>query len=243
MHRFYCPAPLEDGDVELPGSEATHLLRVLRLTEGEQVEVFDGRGHAAIALISAAAKRSVRLHIKEQLPPRVDAGPRVHLVTAAPKGDRLRWLVEKATELGVWRLSLIETSRSVVHPGSGKLEKLKAAVVAACKQSGRNDLMAIDPPRSWSQTLEELVDRPGRLLIASRGGAPLSQGVDDLASVRDIRLAIGPEGGWDKEEIELATSHGAVPIDLGPLILRIETAALATVSALRLHLRHPPTSI
>jgi 16S rRNA (uracil1498-N3)-methyltransferase len=156
-----------------------------------------------------------------------DGAPEIVLATDIPKGDRLRWLVEKATELGVSRLVPLITQHSVVEPGDGKLDKMQQTVIAACKQSGRNRLMTVDEPTQWGEFIEGQC--AGRLtLIAHPSGAnvPTFHREDESP----IILVIGPEGGWSDSEIEQGRSAGAHLISLGPHILRIETAAVALVS-------------
>jgi 16S rRNA (uracil1498-N3)-methyltransferase len=234
MHRFYHPQSLNLGEIELTGAEAQHLVRVLRLAAGDQVEVFDGRGQAVSAEVVNVGKRTARLRVlgtPASTPPPL---PSIRLLTAAPKSDRLRWLVEKATELGVSRLSLLQTRRSVVHPGEGKLDKLHAAVLAACKQCNRNDLMPIDTPRAWETVVDDVSQLRSPFLIAAPGSPDLGRHAVQLSSAAEVVIAIGPEGDWDPAEVTYAAQQGAIAVGLGPLILRVETAAIAAVSALRL---------
>lgn len=234
MHRFYHPESLAVGKIELTGAEAQHLGRVLRLVAGDQVEIFDGRGQAVSAEIVTVGKRTALLNVLSPPTSTPSPLPSIRLLSAAPKSDRLRWLVEKATELGVARLSLLQTRHSVVHPGEGKLDKLNAAVLAACKQCNRNDLMLIDGPRSWELVVDEVSPSPSPFLIAVPGSPDLGRHAQQLSSAGEVVIAIGPEGDWEPAEIEYATEHGAIAIGLGPLILRVETAAIAAVSAVRL---------
>lgn len=231
MHRFYLPASLTPPRVQLSGDEAHHMSRVLRLSVGTTVELFDGTGASAMAEIVRSNKQTATLDIIQRHDQTPTLRPQITLLTAAPKSDRLRWLVEKATELGVHRLSLIETQHSVVHPGDGKLEKLRAAVIAACKQSGRNDLMTIDPPKPLTTTIDAVVAKEIPLVIATHGGGPFASTVSDVAC---MAIAIGPEGGFTAAEVADAIDRGGTAVSLGPLTLRIETACLAAVSAIRL---------
>jgi 16S rRNA (uracil1498-N3)-methyltransferase len=234
MHRFYCPAGFAYDTVELTGAEAHHLRQVLRLEVGDEVELFDGRGGHAVGQIEAVAKQAACIRIarrghKTESPPCP-----VILATAMPKGDRFGWLVEKATELGVARLIPLITQRSVVTAGSGKLDKLRRTVIEACKQCGRNDLMSIDEPVRWSDVVAKEFDVPHRaILIAHPGGERRRTGewlVSSAASPQpDVLIAIGPEGGFADEEIELGQRHGARLVNLGPHVLRVETAAIAAV--------------
>ena len=224
--RFYAPTDLTQSTVELSGPEAHHLAVVLRLGPGDRVVLFDGEGTEADAEITSVSRKAVQLAPGElqRDPPSAQT---VILAAAAPKGERFRWLVEKATELGVSRLVPLETERSVVEPGAGKLEKLRQVVIAACKQCGCNRLMQLDPPLRWTEfNAREASD--GRLLVAHPGGRPARAVFGGNASPDPcLLLAVGPEGGFTEAEIALAINVGASVVSLGPRILRIETAALA----------------
>lgn len=229
--RFYAPAGWEGGETRLDEGESHHLLHVLRGETGYAVEVFDGRGGRGSGVLTGReGKRAVvRIESTSTEP----AEPEFVLATAVPKGDRFAWLVEKATELGVSRLVPLVTRRSVVDPRAGKLDKLRTAVVEACKQCGRSWLLRIDDPRSLAEFAREQVETPNparsQLLIAHPGGAPLSardQPNDRLGMV----VVIGPEGGLDDDEIASLVAAGGCPVSLGRSILRVETAALAVAA-------------
>lgn len=223
--RFYLPSGLGGGSVELSGSEAHHLLHVLRRKPGDEILLFDGRGTVATAEIADCSRRSARLRVtrrREFAPPR----PPLLLGAAVPKGDRLRWLVEKSTELGVTRFVPLQTARSVVVPGSGKLDKMRNTVIAASKQCGRSHLMPVETPQPWGEFLERECNG-ATLLVAHASGEPVDRSINQADPDRPIVLAVGPEGGFTDDEIERAVRRGAQPVSLGPLTLRTETAALA----------------
>ncbi len=234
VHRFYAPAALDSPLVRLEGAEAQHLLRVLRLKVGDEVSLFDGKGHEAAAEIATVSRSAAELRLLSEWVARPRTVPEIILGTAAPKGDRFRWLVEKVTELGVDRLVPLLTERSVVDPGAGKLQKMQQTVIAACKQCGRNSLMQIDPATAWSEFVStEMTGRSSFIAHSSEriaGGNPL-----DTSDGSAIVLAIGPEGGWTDAEIDLAREAGAKVIGLGSFTLRIETAACALVSRFVMH--------
>jgi 16S rRNA (uracil1498-N3)-methyltransferase len=146
------------------------------------------------------------------------------LLTAAPKGDRFRWLVEKATELGVTRLIPISTERSVVSPGQSKLHKLEQTVIAACKQSGRNWLLPIDELRTLPEALQKL-PATEQLLAAHPKGQDLAEWTSNPEC--GCTVIVGPEGGFTDEECTLLLSANARVVSLGETILRTETAAIA----------------
>ena len=174
MHRFYYAGPFTDPRVELTGDEAHHLIRVLRLSPGDQVELFDGCGRAAIAEISEVQKKAAWLDVVTAAAESPRRRPTMTLLTASPKSDRLRWLVEKATELEVDRLMFVQTHHSVVHPGPGKLKKMQSTILAACKQSRRNDFMQIDPPKPWEAVVAQVAKTTERLFIATPAGASIA---------------------------------------------------------------------
>ncbi|MFO0958626.1 MAG: RsmE family RNA methyltransferase [Isosphaeraceae bacterium] len=223
--RFYAPEPPHGGRLRLSSNEAHHLSRVLRLGSGAEVECFDGLGSAWKARVGAVAKDAVDLEIVAELPRPAHPPIRLTLATAIPKGDRVDWLIEKATEIGVDRLVPLRTARSVVDPSPSKLERLRQRVIEACKQSGRNTLMRLENPVEWGRFLEveRLENRLG--WIACPGAESLGMG--QSPPTQSVTLAIGPEGGFDPSEIEGAFSRGWRPIGLGPYILRVETAGLA----------------
>ena len=225
--RFFAPSFRESGSLTLDGPEAHHLMHVLRIAAGEAVEVFDGRGLVASAEVVAVRKRDVELRIvaaRREAPPARE----VILGTAVPKGDRFDWLIEKATELGVTRIVPLVTSRSSVDPRDSKLDKLRQAVITACKQCGRNHLLEVSPVTAWADFVRnEFPNRAAFIAHLSSDARPLSLGVSTLDHQPSTVFAIGPEGGFTNEEVALALVAGAKPISLGPLVLRIETAAIA----------------
>jgi 16S rRNA (uracil1498-N3)-methyltransferase len=225
LDRFYCPELFAGQPVRLEGPEAHHLARVLRKSVGEVVELFDGSGRQATAEITGISKKAADLRLldfKETPPPGVE----IILASAVPKGDRFRWLVEKATELGVDRLIPLITERSVVKPGEGKREKMEQAVIEACKQSGRNRLMRIEEPTSLDVVLEVCNAQNQLTLFAHPAGQPLKEAFQKELPA-SIFLLVGPEGGWAEEEVAKASAAGAVSVSLAANILRIETAAIA----------------
>ena len=225
--RFFASEFPEFGTLSLDGPEAHHLMHVLRIAAGEMVEIFDGRGLVASAEVVAVRKRDVELRI---VAARREATPAREIIlgTAVPKGDRFDWLIEKATELGVTRIVPLVTARSSVDPRDSKLDKLRQTVVAACKQCGRNHLLELSPVTSWTDFVgSEFPNRAAFIAHLSSDARPLSLGASILDHQPSTIFAIGPEGGFTNEEVAVAVAAGAKPISLGPLVLRIETAAIA----------------
>jgi 16S rRNA (uracil1498-N3)-methyltransferase len=222
--RYYSHLPIEGDRVTLDGSEAHHLVHVMRAQPDEQVILFDGRGNEFDARIVRHQRSSVELvidaarSIDRELPWKLILGIPI------PKGERGRWLVEKTVELGVTRLVPLHTNRSGQAAASHKLQRI---TIEASKQCGRNQLMEIDKMRQWDQWLSQ---KASHKLIAQFGGCRPSQ--LDHKKNDDTLLAIGPEGGWTDEELDAAQAEGWKPVDLGPRVLRMETAAIALVAAL-----------
>ena len=226
--RYFLSQPLATGLVELDGTEAHHLGRVMRAQPGDQVTLFDGQGCEALATIQQVDRDHVTLQVDELL--EVDRERPVSLVlgVALPRGDRQKWLVEKLVELGVSMLVPLVTERGVAQPTDKALDRLRRMVIEASKQCGRNRLMEIDMPRTLEDFCQAHADS-SRKLIAHPG--EVAGGLDkhglmlnpDEATV----AAVGPEGGFSDSELDVSAQHGWQRISLGPRILRVETAALA----------------
>src|SRR5436309_2835197 len=147
--RFYLNLPLHPGVVELTGAEAHHLAAVRRLRPGDAVCLFNGDGREYPAEVVEVGRRHVALRVLRADAPPHERPSRLEVAAPLPKGDRAQFLVEKLTELGVTSLVPLRTSRSVVHPGDAKREKLERYVIEASKQCGRNVLLEIKPLTDW----------------------------------------------------------------------------------------------
>jgi 16S rRNA (uracil1498-N3)-methyltransferase len=219
--RYYVDTPLGPGRVELDGPEAHHLASVCRARPGDVVRLFNGDGREYLARVVSAERRRVTLAITEVTAPQRELPFPLEVAAPLPKGDRAQFLVEKLTELGVTSFVPLSTRRSVVHPREAKLEKLQRYVIEASKQCGRNVLLEVKPLESWGSYARR-TDLPALRVLAHPGGAAREALTPGVA----MTLAVGPEGGFTDEEVELARSVGWRLIDLGPRILRVETAAL-----------------
>ncbi len=223
--RFFIAGLLEPGLVVLQGPEAHHLASVSRIRLGDRVFLFNGDGREYPAAVLEIQKRKVALEVQE--PIFTDRELPFHLEVAAPlpKGDRAQFLVEKLTELGVSSFFPLSTYRSVVHPREAKLEKLERYVIEAGKQCGRNVLMKIGPLTSLESYIQAPTDHSLKLM-ADPSGKGLAETTNRNSSLHSVALVIGPEGGFTEEEISLANAGNWTLINLGPRILRVETAAL-----------------
>ncbi|HEY2156283.1 MAG TPA: RsmE family RNA methyltransferase [Isosphaeraceae bacterium] len=226
--RFYCPQGWRNGRATLVDDEARHLARVARIGVGGTVGLFDGLGLEGDGEVMLVDRDRVELVVTHSRGGARDIAGTLVLAAAVPKGYRFDWLVEKATEIGVTRLVPIVAGRSVVDPRPAKLDRLRRRVVEACKQSGRARLMDIDEPLRWQSWLESDHANVSARLIADPGGGPIDARFDLAAGVA---IAIGPEGGFTDQEVEAAVRAGYRPVSLGPTILRVETAAMASCAA------------
>jgi 16S rRNA (uracil1498-N3)-methyltransferase len=241
--RFFTAEPITSGQVLLEGPEAHHLLHVMRARVGDEVTLFDGHGNEFSALVESLARSSVTLKVIEQRSVDRELPFSLAIGVALPKGDRQKWLVEKLTELGVTSLIPLETQRGVAQPSTGALERLRRAGIEAAKQCGRNRLMQIAEPLGWSDWVRNTSAEHGYSsnvgdgggtcrLVAHPGGVSLSKIV--VSTVMPTQVTIGPEGGLTDAEVAAAIAAGWQAIDLGPRILRVETAAVAVAAALAL---------
>jgi 16S rRNA (uracil1498-N3)-methyltransferase len=225
--RFFYDGPLGPGDIDLEGPEAHHIAAVRRFAAGESITLFNGDGREYPATIVAVGKKRVALRVTSIESPQRELAFRLHFASALPKGDRGDFLIEKLTELGVTDFTPLITERTIVKPGDDKSDKLRRAVIEASKQCGRNVLMQIHPPAMWVEWC--LLQRGQRLL------AHFSEEASPYSPAReDVTVAIGPEGGLTKSEVELAVTCGWQVISLGPRTLRVETAAVAFAACIAL---------
>lgn len=233
LPRAFCESLLADS-IALDDSEAHHLQHVLRLKPGDHICLFDGCGVEADAVITRLSRREVFCSVRDRRksPPATFGG--LTVLAAPPKADRLKWMVEKLTEIGVERLVLLQTERTIVTPGESRIEKLRSSVVSACKQCRRNDLMQLSPLQSLSSVLEDLNAQrlQGELWIAHPAIGPALQPTAQAVAGQSRLLLIGPEGGFTDNEFQTAVNAGARIATWPNTVLRIETAAIVFAAQL-----------
>lgn len=223
--RFYINCPLAPGEVVLEGPEAHHLATVSRIRPNDQVCLFNGDGREYPARVVSVARRVVTLEVTGATEANRELPFALEVAAPLPKGDRAQFLVEKLTELGATRFVPLGTRRSVVQPREAKREKLQRYVIEASKQCGRNVLMDVAPPAEWAAYCTQ----PGdvlRLLAHPRAAAGFRWAAVREAPQAPVRIAVGPEGGFTEEEVRQAQEARWQTVDLGPRILRMETAAV-----------------
>ncbi len=237
MHRFFLPPPEWNSRTPaLPPGEAHHALDVLRLGPDSRLVVFDGQGGEASAQVTGTAGGTVQLKLLEKVlaPPLPCA---ITLAQAVPKGKTMDLIVQKAVELGASRVAPLLSDRTVVRlepaEAAKKRERWQDIALEACKQCGQNRLPEISPPIGVRNFLEG-PERFDLMLIASL--QPDARKIKEVLAAnalpRTACILVGPEGDFTPAELALARSHGCLPVTLGPIILRAETAAIYSLSVL-----------
>ena len=236
--RLFSDSPLEPGrEVVLPDSAAAHAVRVLRLRAGDVVTLFNGDGNEYPAMLIAAGARELRAAIEAVATPMRESPLRITLLQAIARGEKMDWIVQKATELGVARIVPIETERSEVKldptRGEKRLDHWRAVVIAACEQCGRNTLPRIEAPVPLAAWLDANAVPPtaARWLLHPDGAIRAR----DLQAPppATLELAVGPEGGFGETDLATLRAHDFRGLTLGPRILRTETAGIAAAAALQ----------
>ena len=251
MPRFYCPTPLITGELlELPAGAARHV-QVLRLQPGDGITLFNGgpgmvsSGGEFEATVTRMGRSDVQVQVGAHLPVEREAARPVHLAVGMPANDRMDWLVEKATELGVASIQPLMTERSVLKLSGERAEKKVAhwqsVAIAACEQCGGNRVPVIHEAMSFaawakaralSQATPDMPPSQSLLLSLRPGTQRLRDAVSPGSTPGAITFLSGPEGGLSATEEELAITCGFSPVTLGPRVLRAETAALTALAAL-----------
>lgn len=230
LPRFFAGAPEPGEEVVLGRQDARHALRSLRLAEGDRFTSGDGRGAVAVARIIEARRDGVRAVVEERSLAAPES-PRLAVVLAPPKGERLAWAIQKLTEVGTDAIVLTESTRSVRRWSGDRVAKARARAEAialeAAKQSRRAYLPEVSGPTSWAEALGE-AEEP--LILLWEGAMEGLPSVLPEEAPEALTLAVGPEGGITDEEAREAESRGARLAALGLTILRTETAALAAAS-------------
>jgi len=230
ISRFYIEG-LQEG-VFTPSEEIQHYLtKVLRLKNGRVVELFDGADRCATATLEIIDRRHCRLHVDSLIQQSRESSLYTHLGLSISKGDRFDWAIQKATELGVSRITPVIADRSEVRLDNKLTEKLshwRKICIAACEQCGRNTIPQLDEITDLQAFLDQTV-ADQKFVLHHRG----KFGFDTTLKVGSAALLIGPEGGLSAQEIELACNQGFTELTLGQRVLRTETAPIVGLSLLQ----------
>ena len=218
-----------DTNASLTGDQAVHLARVLRAQPGQIFDVV-ANGFLRRATVVNVSEQEVTFELGEEL--EAEAALPVHLLLAIIKFDHYEWGLEKLTELGAARITPViarRTEKHLAQAAAKRVERWRRIALEAAKQSRRSDLPRVDDPLALKQAIAQ-VSAPVKLLLAETEQENSLRG--ELASyqVRELALAIGPEGGWTADEMKLFSESAWKHVTLGPRILRAETAAIAALS-------------
>ena len=243
LTRVYVEAPVATGKrLVVEGSAANHITRVLRLRSGDLLTVFDGSGGEFGARIEEFRKDSVVVTVEEHRPLDRESPLPLTLAQGISRGERMDWVIQKATELGTSRIVPLFTKRSMVRlderQAERKLQHWRAIAIAACEQCGRNKIPELAAPVDFFDVLPADDSGAMRLLLSPTGDLrieDLAEAGQDLApGVRKgITVLIGPEGGLEEVEQEAALAAGFKAVQLGPRVLRTETAAIAALTIIQ----------
>ncbi|HSW38623.1 MAG TPA: RsmE family RNA methyltransferase [Acidobacteriota bacterium] len=235
--RFYIPPEsIQDGMAVLSPAEARHLRKVLRIRPGERVELFDGRGNGYTGIVGLRGP-DVCIDRLEKIAVRESPG-RLIVAAALIKPARFEWMLEKAAELAADEIIPLQTRYSAINlPDSriaSRAERWKRIVTEASRQSGRYMAPRVHPPVDFDDFVAmEAFAQCSRVLFHEKAEEPWRPDCDQLSE--QVAVCIGPEGGWEDREIQLAAGAGFMIRGLGPLTLRAETAVIAALALLRHH--------
>ncbi len=228
--RFFVPRESISGEqVTIADPEARHLAVVLRLEPGDRVTLFDGSGVEYDVVLDAVAPGRARGHVIER---RTVAAPSVYLtlVQGVPKGAKMDAVIRMATEVGVGKVIPVLTARSVAS-GGGRADRWRRIAVQAAKQSRRATVPVIEEPVRFEGALERSQSADLRLILSeSERDRTIAHALRAAGAPAQVAVIVGPEGGFTSDEVAQATGQGAVPVTLGPLILRTETAGIVALS-------------
>ena len=228
--RFFSPR-IDGKSVTLTDAEAHHAIHVVRLKAGDSLQLFDGAGTTADGVVKEVGRRDLTVSVCSKSFREYRLAGRVTVAACLPKGDRLKWMVEKLTEIGVDRFIPLETQRSNAGLSRAKTEKLAMTVIAATKQCRRSWLMEIGEAQTFDDVLNR-VDAEESLVMAHPAGAECDVCVPGFQNGSAIIL-IGPEGGFTAEEVFRAEQKSAVKISWPYGILRTETAAVVMAALVK----------
>jgi 16S rRNA (uracil1498-N3)-methyltransferase len=238
MARFYVPQPrIEKGMLKVEGEEVKHIRKVLRLRAGDEIALFDGLGKEFEGMIVEEGLSSVIIKIQKVYSSKRDSPLEVTLAQSLLKGEKMDYLIQKATELGIQEIIPFLSSRSVpLLEKSGKLKRhhrWERIAVEASKQCGRSVVPKIESLQDYSEILRRTSPNTLLLILWEREGTRLKEILERSEERKKIFFVIGPEGGFSQKEVEEAKRAGFIPVTLGRRILRAETASLCLLSILQ----------
>lgn len=223
--------------IRITGPLLHHLRQSLRLQVGETLSVTDEQGNRYRTEISQVTGQALVGHILNVTAAPPKAGPSMILAQGLLKGEKMDWVIQKATELGVDRVVPVLAAHSVVRPLAERIERQRARweriALEAAQQCERRFVPCIDQPATVAELLSRSKSAASKILLAERSAGSSLLTVPLPGTGDDVWLLVGPEGGWEEEEVAQSLQDGFSAVTLGPLILRAETAAIAAISVLQ----------
>ena len=242
QHFFVTPDQVKDGLIFIEGSDVNHMKNVLRMRQGEEVTISDGNNCQYLCRIREYESDEAILEIIEETGADTELPSRIYLFQGLPKQDKMELIVQKCVELGVYSIVPVATKRCVVKlddkKAKKKIERWQQIAESAAKQAGRGVIPEVADVMNFKEALNyakglDVVLIPYEL---AEGMEETKQIIAGIRPGQSVGIFIGPEGGFEKEEVETALEAGAKSITLGKRILRTETAGLTTLSVLMFHL-------
>lgn len=243
MHHFFVtPQQISGEMIRIEGGDVNHMKNVLRMKLHEKAKISDGERKTYLCEVEAYEEDAAILHILEEMDADTELASRLYLFQGLPKSDKMELIVQKAVELGIYQVIPVAMKRSVVKlddkKAAKKVERWNSIAESAAKQAGRSQIPEVAMPCSYKEALKIAADLDVTLLpYELAGGMNATRDViRGVKSGQSVGIFIGPEGGFEPEEVEAATEMGAKVITLGRRILRTETAGLATLAILMFEL-------
>lgn len=234
MPRFFVES-LAGDPIVIEGGDARHIALSLRMKQGEELILCDGKGTEAVCAVASLCPESVVLDVKERRASETEPKTRVTLYQALPKADKMEYIVQKAVELGVYRIVPVLTSRCISRPdektAAKKRERLCKIAAEAAKQSGRGIIPEVDGVLTFKNAVKEMSTAGLPIFFFEHASLPLRKYMEKYTG-GDIAVMVGAEGGFSDEEAAFAEENGLLSASLGPRILRCETAPVAALAAI-----------
>lgn len=239
MYRFFVrPEQIRDGNIEITGDDVHHIRQVLRMRPGEEVLVSSGDDWEYTCRITALEDERVSAQILDVQKPGRELASRLYLFQCIPKGDKMEWIIQKAVELGVYQIIPVASRRCVVKldgkKAESRLARWNAVAASAAKQSKRMIVPGVMPLQNFSEALRRAEELDVRLIPYERaeGMAATRRLLGQILPGQSVGILIGPEGGFEEEEVKAAEQAGFCSVTLGKRILRTETAGITALSIL-----------
>lgn len=243
MHHFFVTPQQISGDkIRIEGGDVNHMKNVLRMKLHEKAEISDGESRTYLCEVEAYEEDVAILHILEEMEVDTETASKLYLFQGLPKSDKMELIVQKAVELGVYQVIPVAMKRSVVRlddkKAAKKADRWNSIAESAAKQAGRSRIPEVTMPLSYNEALKMAEELDVTLLpYELAGGMEVTREViRQIKSGQSVGIFIGPEGGFEPEEVDAAVSMGAKVITLGRRILRTETAGFATLAVLMFEL-------